>query len=262
MPFTFFAHQVPVLPLKIRWPDRFDGTALCIGAMTPDLAYGPIRMLARNGHHLGGWLFWSAPATFVICRVIRRWVASVTFAYLPDAGPLRLHSYRVLSLRRPAWWRTLLCGWLGAGSHIVLDGFTHDGRFGSDWLGWGDRITTIGDRSISVANILQYSGHTAGSLVGLLLLVYIGHRRLLERWYGESAVAEAREFTVTPEQRRRFWRIVVVGLVPVPMVFAFVGRSSIFVAFNLLGLSTAIASRFGACVPTEIASTGHRPAVG
>jgi Domain of unknown function (DUF4184) len=39
MPFTFFAHQAPFLPMARRWPRLIDGTALIVGTMAPDLAY-------------------------------------------------------------------------------------------------------------------------------------------------------------------------------------------------------------------------------
>jgi len=39
MPFTFLSHQAPVLPLKIAAPRWFDGTALVLGSMAPDLFF-------------------------------------------------------------------------------------------------------------------------------------------------------------------------------------------------------------------------------
>ena len=47
MPFTFLAHQAPVLPIKARRPDRWDGLALVVGSMAPDLAY----VVARDDRH-------------------------------------------------------------------------------------------------------------------------------------------------------------------------------------------------------------------
>jgi hypothetical protein len=37
MPSSVLSHQGIVLPLKIRYPDKFDGTALCVGTFAPDL---------------------------------------------------------------------------------------------------------------------------------------------------------------------------------------------------------------------------------
>ncbi|MDP4013047.1 MAG: DUF4184 family protein [Candidatus Nanopelagicales bacterium] len=39
MPLTFGSHQAVVLPLKMLKPRWFDGTALVIGSMAPDLFF-------------------------------------------------------------------------------------------------------------------------------------------------------------------------------------------------------------------------------
>ena len=56
MPFTFFAHQAPVLPVAWAWPNATDGVALVIGSMAPDLAYVLNGSVSRSGHTLfRGW---------------------------------------------------------------------------------------------------------------------------------------------------------------------------------------------------------------
>jgi hypothetical protein len=37
MPSSLFSHQVPGLILKVKYPHKFDGTALCISTMIPDI---------------------------------------------------------------------------------------------------------------------------------------------------------------------------------------------------------------------------------
>jgi hypothetical protein len=39
MPSTVLSHQGIVLPLKIRYPNKFDGTALCVGSIVPDITF-------------------------------------------------------------------------------------------------------------------------------------------------------------------------------------------------------------------------------
>ena len=53
MPLTFPAHQALVLPIKLRWPDRTDATALCVGAAAPDLLYA-VPGIGAQGHSLLG----------------------------------------------------------------------------------------------------------------------------------------------------------------------------------------------------------------
>ena len=211
MPLTFFAHQVPVIPLK-RWRPRwFDGLALCVGSMAPDFAYPLGSWLADHSHLAVGIIVWAVPFTLVACAVMRFRVAGAVYAQLPDCGPFRLHSYRVLGTRRPAFVLTLSSAFIGAVAHVALDAFTHTDRLGSRLLGFDTYLFTIGPRDFTIAGTLQYLGHTVGSLVGLWLLWRIGRDRKLEAWYGSSAVADARDFTVTRTARVVFWSIAAVG---------------------------------------------------
>lgn len=212
MPLTLFAHQVPVLPLKIARPRAFDGTALCVGSMAPDLAYPLGPWLSSHGHSLLGIATWAVGCTLVACFAIRRWVAPTVFAHVPDGRWFRLHSYRVLEHRRPPLHQTVVGAVVGAASHVFIDGFTHADRFGSRWLGLGETFVDLPLRGVvSVSRALQYAGYTAGSLAGVALLAYIGHRRLLERWYGEAAVRDARRFRLTTAQRATFLAVVLAG---------------------------------------------------
>ena len=76
MPFTYFAHQAFVLPLKLARPRWFDGTALCIGSMAPDFAYA-FEMLpfAFESHTIISQFTWTLPvgimrASWVVAAVL------------------------------------------------------------------------------------------------------------------------------------------------------------------------------------------------
>ncbi len=56
MPSSLLSHQGIVLPLKIKYPDKFDGTALCVGSFAPDLAFY-MPSFATELHSLGGLIF-------------------------------------------------------------------------------------------------------------------------------------------------------------------------------------------------------------
>ena len=70
MPIPLLSHQAPLLPLKMAWPRYFDGTALVVGSMAPDLAdsFGP--WLAFQGHEPLAQLWWSLPVTLIVATII------------------------------------------------------------------------------------------------------------------------------------------------------------------------------------------------
>lgn len=208
MPLTFPAHQALVLPLKLWRPRLVDGTALCVAAAAPDLAYPLGSWPGRQSHTAIGIAVWAVPCTVVVCAALRWRVAAGLFAQLPDAGSLRLRSYRVLRRRRPAVVVTLLSAVVGGVSHVLIDGFTHEGRWGAGWLGLDQVIGAVPGRGeVTAARALQYVGHVCGTAAGVALFVHVGRRRLLERWYGRDAVAADRRVAVSPRQRLLFWSL-------------------------------------------------------
>jgi hypothetical protein len=212
VPLTFFAHQAPVIPLKLARPRWFDGTALCLGAAAPDLGYPISGWVTAHSHTPIGVVTWSLGWTLVACWLVRRHVASTVFAQLPDLGPLGLHSLRVLAQRRPAVWQTASSALVGAASHVILDAFTHQGRFGAELLHLDGEVFTVQGHVFTAARVLQYIGHTFGSLLGALLLVHMARTRRLQAWYGERAVHEARSFRLGRAARARFWAIAALGI--------------------------------------------------
>lgn len=209
---TLFAHQVPAMGLKVVRPKWFDGTALCIGTMTPDFAYAVSGYLDIDTHDWPGFWAVDVPLAIVLTFVVRYSTAGVAAAHLPDLGGFQLWSWRVLHRRPPAWWRTVACCIIGAFTHVGIDTFTHTRRAGARWLGYDDVVLHLAGRDEPLASVFQLLGHTLGSLVGLWLLFSIGSRRLLQRWYGADAVAHARHFTLTRRARVVFWSCAAAGL--------------------------------------------------
>ncbi len=252
MPVTFFAHQTVVLPLKKRWPTWFDGTALVIGSMAPDFGY-PIRgWVQRHSHQLSGMIVWGLPFTIVVTLALRSWVANTAFAQLPDAGPFRLHSYRVLRHRYTPWWKLVTSSVIGVGSHILVDSFTHKQSFMSRWLGLDRTLFHAPwDSGVSIARTLQYLGHTLGSAACVAMLLVIGRRRLMEQWCGREAVVAARRFKLRPRQRQLFWAITAAGLPLGPAMAYFVRGSVVTKTFMTTAATTAFACSLAACQPRD-----------
>jgi hypothetical protein len=211
MPLTWFAHQVPPVGLKLARPRWFDATALCLGSMMPDLMYAFSAYLHIDTHE-GPAFTIGVPLTVVLATLVRLVLAPLAPTQLPDLGILRLRSYGVLSSRRPLLAITVVSAALGVASHVVLDWFTHPGRPGARWLRYDDVDVTIGGHTEPLSGVFQLLGHTVGSAAGVALLAMIGRRRLLERWYGDDAVATARARQPVVGRCIVFWAITGVGL--------------------------------------------------
>jgi hypothetical protein len=170
VPLTVPTHPAVVLPLKIWRPRWFDGVALVVGSIAPDLGYaldGSGLPVWRMSHGLRGFALWCLPVTFALTWLIR-WAAPVVARHLPGAGEFALRDYGLLGHRRHGWVVTAGSALLGAVSHLA-----------TDWL----ELVVPG---------AEYVMHGLG-VVGLLaVLRHIGQRRLLREWYGTPAVGRAR----------------------------------------------------------------------
>lgn len=215
MPLTFPAHQVPALVAKLVRPRWFDGTTLVVAAAAPDLnaAFAPYDSAFRS-HGIEGLVFFSIPFSIVYSMILRRWCADGLFGALPDLGPLRVHNYRVLGDRPPAFWITALSAVLGAGSHIFIDSFTHTGRWGADFLGLNTFLFDSPRGEFTTARLLQYLGHTVGTLTGAALFMLIASSGHMQRWYGHEVVAQARARPRHPQAGRIVAAAVLLGQLP------------------------------------------------
>ena len=213
MPFTYGSHQAPVLALKLRWPDRFDGTAMAMGSMAPDWAYAlTSTSLQFDAHSLWGVLLFCVPVSVLAAWVLRR-VAPVAFAYLPSPPGLPLGHLRVLGRRRPALSMSATSARVGALSHVVWDLFTHDWQWGPRHIAWlRSSAPAVLGRSSTWAGMLQDVSTVVGAVVAALVLGRILRSGALLRWYGVAA--DDPGVTARPSGGAvRFWTIVVLSAV-------------------------------------------------
>jgi hypothetical protein len=218
MPFTYLSHQAPVLPLKMVAPRWFDGTALVIGSMLPDLAY--ITQGSRwyvDAHDAVAQLWFCLPLTLVITWAVKRVIAGPLGAHLPDLGRFHLRDYgRLGGWRMPRTVTGVLVlitsALIGTYSHIAMDSFTH---------GWGwvaqhiDVLRTeitiprrFSSRTVPVYDFLQIAGTIVGALITIWCLAFIGKRRMVTEWY-----PDAPPLRPTSASRRRLVGWIVAGLV-------------------------------------------------
>lgn len=199
VPFTYFAHQIFVLPFKLVRPRWFDGTALCIGSMAPDFAYAFDALPLEFASHTAVAQFtWTLPFTLLATLCVRQ-LATPFGEQLP--APLGLE-VQALSRSRHSPLVTAWSALLGGFSHVFIDGFTHA-------HGWAAaefpslRVELFD--AFPVSKLLQYTGHTLGTLVGFGMFARLVAARRVSLWNGDAAPAERRE----PE--RWFWQFVAVG---------------------------------------------------
>ena len=188
LPFTYASHQAPVLALKLRWPARFDGTAMVMGSMAPDWAYAfSGTAMGFDAHSLWGVLWFCVPVSVLAATVLRR-VAPVAFAYAPSPPELPLGRLRALGGRRPGLATTAVSAFLGALTHVVWDLFTHDWQWGPQHVAWlRASAPSILGRPMTWAGMLQYASTGVGGLVAVVLLARILRTGALLQWYGLRA---------------------------------------------------------------------------
>jgi len=135
MPFTA-SHAVVALPFA-RTP--IPAGAVAVGAMAPDLPlffrWGPDY---ATTHGLPGVLWATIPIALLLYAIWRLALRPAASALLPAPLGARLPAaWDRPSLRPPApaaLLLVLLGVALGVATHVLWDGFTHPGRFGSEWL--------------------------------------------------------------------------------------------------------------------------------
>jgi hypothetical protein len=113
MPLAFPSHQGLILPLWRRWPRRFDGLALTVGAAMPDIvdaAAWPFRGQLGQwmGHSLIGTLV-CVPAGLLVAWIVRR-VAPERWTARFDQGSIA---------------RATASMAIGSLSHVASDFVTH-----------------------------------------------------------------------------------------------------------------------------------------
>jgi hypothetical protein len=198
MPLTLPTHPVAVVPLKFWRPGWFDGVALVIGSIAPDVSYavGGYGFIIPS-HTWHGPLWWGLPVTLLGVWLVRRSAPAVA-AHLPPGGVLALRDYGVLGTVRHPWYVTATSALVGAYSHLAWDSFTHPTIDGvrplhpflttevRPGLPWWELLVTVSD--------------VFGFVAATLLIIHIGRHRLLRRWHGPPVLTTARP--------RLFWTAV------------------------------------------------------
>lgn len=180
MPFTFFAHQTIVIPLKSRWPRWFDGTALCVGSMAPDLAYALNDTAWQiTTHTLARQVTFTLPLAVALTLVWRHVVAAPLGGVLPGRTGAEV---RALARARRPLWMTAVGAVLGGLAHVFMDGFTHGGGWAVKRLALLNVFVRIDGHVYVVHHWLQLLGHTLGTAIGFAMIAMLIARRRFSAW--------------------------------------------------------------------------------
>ncbi len=204
LPSTVLSHQSLVLPLKIRWPQLFDDTALCIGSMMPDLDL--LLPEYRIFHDLDSLvillplalvlvLFFDkvfAPRITIFASRNQSSVVTRLLCYFGMDGLGVLKSKHVTSHWLTQATYSVLIGIL---SHFLLDLPTHrwitylrpffDGPM-PDWFlhfyGFVN-IPLYGEITVTRTRVLQWILSIVLGVITLYYLRYMKTHQLLDKWY-------------------------------------------------------------------------------
>jgi len=269
MPFTFFAHQAAVLPIKMARPRAVSGTALVVGSMAPDFEYF-LRGYPSGefGHTLAGQFLFCLPLSLAVYWLVTRVIALPLAAQLPDLGDFHLRDYAALAVqpRAPAYWFVVaLSALAGSFSHVAWDSFTH-------WHGAVVRafpvmqvaLFYLGGVPVTTHKLLQYGSTLFGGLATVLMLRKIGRERLLRRWADARAADSAAGTPAAPRRTPAFW----LALAPFPAAGVAASVRIMAVGFLWSELAAWVSTFLRACTFTFVglcvvcALSARRPARG
>ena len=192
MPVTLLSHQALVLPLKMRWPRRFSGLALCLGSMAPDLEF--IWRMTDDwlfSHTVTAQLWFTIPLTMALVWLVSALLVPALLPFLRDHPEWRLHD--LAALEPPRGWRgwssAALSAWIGGMSHVILDGITHGNHSG--WLvPWMPFLRTVVPHlgaSAPLHDALQFWLTILFAIASAFMWRAIARDRLLWRWRQRAA---------------------------------------------------------------------------
>lgn len=175
MPFTF-SHPAIVLPFMRAHAKSFSMSALVVASMIPDFQYFfSMKLNGRFSHTLPGVLFFDIPVALVIWIVFQGLVKKPLIDNSPRwiSGRLQpLRSFDFLAYLKTHPMGLLMCIVIGAGSHIVWDGFTHhDGMFVPFLPELDSYVQIAGLPEIPVFRYLQHVSTVIGG--GLITYVFL-----------------------------------------------------------------------------------------
>ena len=214
MPNGVVSHQAPGLLLKIKYPNKFDGTALCIGTLVPDLnalidLFFPLYF--RNiTHSFLGQFIYTIPLTLMLtilfCKYIGPLVSNIAKRERKMYKPLKffgIDDWDVFKNKKYDLKFFIVATYsalIGGMTHILIDLPAH--RYNVlffpiimqnpdillySFIDFGP--LNIGpfliDRNLTVYQLIWIIQDTITLITSLYLLRYIKKHNLIHQWYEE-----------------------------------------------------------------------------
>lgn len=213
MPSSVLSHQGIVLPLKIKYPDKFDGTALCVGSFAPDLAWFGSMFLGRfsdRGFHSIGELIYTVPISILLVILFDKVLLPLAafFARETHIGMISqllsffgIDDYHILREKRVSikWLvKATYSVLLGIFSHFLLDLPTHGWIpylrpfYESEMPEWflhecfKLEIPFYGMVEVTNFNLLWLFFSIGFGILTLYCIRYMKEHQLLLRWYHKN----------------------------------------------------------------------------
>ena len=216
MPNSLISHQVPGLLLKMKYPRRIDGTAICLGAFVPDLNifFEPFMFsfpFRHITHSFLGLLIWVAPITILLTILFSRYIGPIISKIAMKEGKLyrlvayfgfdELHRLKKKQFNKRFYFVAFYSALIGGLTHLLLDlpahgiielffpwaVFTHPDFLFIIIFDFGLPPLVI-DRweinsVITLFELIWYIEDVILMCISLFLLSKIKKERLIERWY-------------------------------------------------------------------------------
>jgi hypothetical protein len=198
MPYTL-SHVAAVLPFSRPLARLRILSAMVIGSMVPDFGYLlPLHPPRVATHSALSLVTFSVPLGLLSYWIFQRWIKVPLFNLLPDPAYLRWRPFAAPAvLNSPRQWLLAVAGvLLGAVTHLVWDGFTHEGARGMRMLPeLDDWSFELHGHDLMGARLVQDGSSVLGLAIVLVMLVYALRR-------GDTPPAGAR---VLNAAQRRHW---------------------------------------------------------
>ncbi|MDQ3111873.1 MAG: DUF4184 family protein [Bacteroidota bacterium] len=168
MPFTF-SHPALILPLTYLPPRWFSLTGLVIGSLTPDFEYFIRMKIQSNYSHTLSGLFWfDLPLGILLAFLFHNIVRDQLFCNLPVFLKSRVLNFTAFNWNRyflDNWFVVLISILVGATSHILWDGFTHEHGFFVERFSALRKQLEFSGIQLPVSKIIQHASTLIGGLI-------------------------------------------------------------------------------------------------
>ncbi len=174
MPFTI-SHVAVALPFARKLSQWRILSASVIGTMLPDFSYLlPWHLVRSETHSAAALLTFCLPMGLASYWIFQRVIRAPLLELLPDETYTRW--CRPPDLGRLRQWGFAVCGLLGgAVSHLIWDGFTHEGARGVRMFpALDDPLLDVGGHQLLGFKLMQQ----ASSLLGLVVVLWLLWRTL------------------------------------------------------------------------------------